>query len=82
MKIYSYTGKRWDRKVIKLLIDIHIDEWIMYCETIRTLYLELNKSAPVHTTMIKLITKYYQQSKNLPKIKKKWLSRKIEQFTD
>ena len=43
---------------------------------------DLKKSAPVHTTMIKLIIKYYQQSKNLPKNEKKWFYRKIEQFTD
>ena len=32
----SYTGKIWARKVIKSLLDINIDEWVQYCETIHT----------------------------------------------
>ena len=32
----SYTGEIWARKVIKSLLDIHIAEWITYCEAIHT----------------------------------------------
>ena len=78
----SYTGKTWMRKVIKSLLDTHIDEWIKYCEAIHTSTSGMKNSAPAHATMITLIKKYYQQSKQLPKNKKKWFSRKIEQFSD
>ena len=42
----------------------------------------LKKSSPVHTTTLKLIKKYHQQSQNLPKTKKKLFSCKINQFND
>ena len=51
----SYTGKIWARKVIKSLLDIHIAEWITFCEAIYILSPGLKNSAPVHTTMIQLI---------------------------
>ena len=66
----SYTGKTWMRKVIKSLLDTHIDEWIKYCEAIHTPTPGMKNSAPAHATMITLIKKYYQQSKQLPKNKK------------
>ena len=67
----SYTGKTWMRKVIKSLLDTHIDEWIKYCESIHTPTPGMKNSTPAHATMIALIKKYYQQSKQLPKNKKK-----------
>ena len=77
----SYTGKIWARKVIKSLLDIHIDEWIKYCEAIHTPSLGLKKSSPAHATMITLIKKYYQQSRQLPKNKKNGSLERLNNFS-
>ena len=41
----------------KSLLDIHIDECIMYCEAIHTSSPGLKDLVPVHISMIHLITK-------------------------
>ena len=76
----SYTGKTWMRKVIKSLLDTHIDEWIKYFETIHTPTPGMKNSAPAHATMITLIKKYYQQSKQLPKNKKNGSLERLNNF--
>ena len=70
------------KKMITSFLNIHIEEWIGNCSITHLPCPGINNSAHVHSTLFKLIKQYYKFSTNLPRIKKKWFSRKISQFEE
>ena len=66
--------------MITSLLNIYIEEWIENCSITHLPSPGIKNSAPVHSTLLKLIKQYYKLSTNFHRIKKKWFSRKLSQF--
>ena len=61
-----------------MLFTLHIDEWINYCSLVYSPSFEIKKnSAPAHSTLLKLVHKYYPMLITLPLIKNKWFSMEL-----
>ena len=79
-KVYQrYSARNWIKILITNLLSIHNNAWQSLCSNIHKLNVE-TKLSLANDTLLRLVTKYYEHSVTLPRPKRKWFSRQLEQF--
>ena len=76
----KFSGRYWTRHMIKALLNLHYEEWQIYCSITHEPIPHIKNSALVREYLLTLVSKYFTLAYNLPTSKRKRFSTKIEKI--
>ena len=77
----SFSEDGWSKRVIKFLLNTHIEAWKFHCNESRTSSLKAIKSL-AHQSLIRTVESLIEKGKSLPQQLQKWFSTDTNEITE
>ena len=78
----SFTGRRWLKRIIEFILELHLEEWYFRCASIESTLVNFGDQtiSLEKRSLIITIQYFYSKIKNLPAEQRKWFENPVAEY--